>query len=71
MPRTPDSIMADFNMAVLGIDDLNPHEILQEIIADVLDSVELACRTYSDVGGPGVMSIYQTVESYVINHYGE
>ena len=40
--RSPDDIMADFTKAVHGEDDIDPFDVLVEIINDVLDTVQMA-----------------------------
>lgn len=68
--------MADFDAACCGQSDLDPREILWEVISDILDSVDLAVRCYTDPAYPSDsddlnIEITDTVRDYVGNHYGD
>ena len=66
--RHPDEIMKDLEVALEG-SSFSPHELIWEIIEDILHSVKLADAPSPDhnVGSP----VYDTVVDYVTNHYGE
>ena len=69
MARHPDVILADFEAAVRGTADIDPYEILHEIIGDVQSSYRLAM---TDVVDPErVDEVQNTVTDYVANHYGD
>lgn len=70
MARHPDEILTDFAKAVKGTADINPHDILWEIINDVTDSAILAVRG-ADVSDKQLEEIDQTIEDYVANTYGD
>lgn len=72
MARTPKQMCDDFDLAILGRSDIDPHEILHEIIADIVDSMRLAIMNTE----PNEMlvlrdrlNIIATVEDYITNHY--
>lgn len=81
MARTPDEIMSDFEAAALGLADVDIHDVLWEIIEDVLHSVKLtqesfdaAVKANEDIflGDPGELpNFYVTLRDYVVNHYGD
>ena len=69
MGRTPDEIMADFDIGCQGRADIDMHGILWEIINDILDTVDKAVTT-------GTMEvnkilIMEEINDYVANHYGD
>lgn len=69
-PRTPDEIMSDFDAAVSGQADIDPREILWEILADVQDSYRLAMESTA-VPLIDIEEITGTVTDYLVNHYGD
>lgn len=69
--RHPDEILADFDAAVAGRADIDPREILWEILADVQDSYALAMETDERVDDATAHEITLTVTDYLVNHYGD
>ena len=73
--RTPDEIMRDFDLAVKGQADIDPHDILWEIIEDIQDSYHLAMMTSSYMPGhyrkTVADEIKKEVSDYISNHYGD
>ncbi len=66
MSRTPDEIMADFDKATQGQADIDPRDILWEVIYDILDSVKLACDELVSIE-----DVYPVVSDYVSTNYGD
>lgn len=65
----PDLLMQDFEAGCKGTADVDMHEVLHAILADVLDSVSLALE------GVGMSStnrkiVRESIEDYIANHYG-
>lgn len=69
-PRTPDQIMADFDAAVKGTADIDPREILWEIVGDVSGSYELAMQN-EGIKADIIGNVSNTVGDYLSNHYGD
>lgn len=77
--RHPDEIMTDFDAAVKGQADIDPREILHEIIADILDTAgrDLRSRFDHSVAGRPMVTPVQinehllSVQQYVTNFYGD
>ena len=69
--RTPDEIMSDFDAAVSGQVDIDPREILWEILADVQDSYRLAMENVPQIDGDTIEEVAGTVTDYLVNHYGD
>ena len=72
---TPSELTGAFDDAVIGLGG-DPYDALHAIINDILDSVKLACREYDEnEREPGsnttIEHVYQTVEDYVANNYGD
>lgn len=70
--RHPDEIMRDFQVAVMGREDIDPHAVLNEILDDVLNSMVLAINKIVDEGSIDPehrTEIIDTVRDYITNHY--
>lgn len=69
--RHPDEILADFDAAVQGRADIDPREILWEIIEDIQHSYALAMETDERVDDFAAADVSATVSDYLVNHYGD
>lgn len=71
--RHPDQIMEDFHKAVRGQGDVDPMDVLWEIIEDICDSFTLAIRDEfpGKQNASSIDIIMGTVGDYVANYYGE
>lgn len=70
MVRHPDEILTDFAKAVKGTADINPHDVLWEIINDVAESAVLAAKG-ANVTSRQLEEIDQSIEDYLANTYGD
>lgn len=67
-PRPPAEILADFDAAVRGLADIDPREVLGEILEDVCSSLRLAVASLAPDDARAVLS---TVEDYIARYYGD
>lgn len=75
MSRMPDQIMGDFDIATRGQADIDPREVLWEVIDDIRSSYRLAMEHALKglgVDWPNLVDeVQDTVLSYVSDAYGD
>jgi hypothetical protein len=69
-PRNPLDILADFDAAVKGTADIDPYDILWEIIGDVSGSYELA-MIHEGINPDTIGNVSNTVGDYLSSYYGD
>jgi hypothetical protein len=68
--RSPDEIMRDFDAAVTGQADIDPRDVLWEILDDIQKSYDLAMQS-AGVERIQRQEIGLSVEDYIANNYGD
>lgn len=69
--RYSDAIMDDFDAACAGRADIDPREILHEVIADIMDTVRITLLRSPMASAELTLEVLNTAEDYVVNFYGD
>lgn len=67
----PDLLMEQFEAGCKGTADVDMHEVLHAILADVVDSMRLALDEEVLAAQADKADVIKVVEDYIANNYGE